>query len=442
MFKYLPHTEEDIKAMLEVVGVNNIEDLFSEIPAELMGQDLDVPFSHSELELQRRFQDLADKNTTLIPFVGAGAYDHYTPSVIRHIIERQEFLTAYTPYQPEISQGTLQYIFEYQSHICELTGMDVSNASMYDGATSTAEAMFMAIGAKKRDKILLSKTVNPNIIEVLKTYARFRNITIDYIDSIDGETSIEDFKQKNSKEYAGIIVQSPNFYGIIENYDGYREVLDETKSLFIMNSDISTLSVLKTPREYGVDIAIGDAQALGIPLGYGGPYIGYLATTKKLMRKMPGRICGVTKDTEGKRAFVLTLQAREQHIRREKANSNICSNQSLLALFVTVYLAVMGKKGLKEAQMNSFNATHYLYEQVTSLEGFDVVFNKEFFKDCVIKTTKDVSKINELLFDKGILGPLDLELFDPTMKNYLLFSATEKRTKKEIDLLVSVLEVA
>ena len=442
MFKYLPHTEEDIKEMLEVIGVDNIEDLFSEIPTELMGQDLNVPFSHSELELQRRFQDLADKNTTLIPFVGAGAYDHYTPSVIRHIIERQEFLTAYTPYQPEISQGTLQYIFEYQSHICELTGMDVSNASMYDGATATAEAMFMAIGAKKRSKILVSKTVNPNIIEVLKTYAKFRNITIDYVDSLNGETSIDDLKSKNSKEYAGIIVQSPNFYGIIENYEGYREILDETKSLFIMNSDISTLAVLKTPKEYGVDIAIGDAQALGIPLGYGGPYIGYLATTTKLMRKMPGRICGVTKDTEGKRAFVLTLQAREQHIRREKANSNICSNQSLLALFVTVYLSVMGKKGLKEAQMNSFNATHYLYEQVTKLDGFEAVFNKEFFKDCVIKTTKNVDKLNDLLFDNGILGPLDLSRFDKNMVNHLLFSATEKRTKKEIDLLVSVLEVA
>lgn len=440
MFKYLPHTEDDIKKMLEVIGVNNIEDLFSEIPTELMGQDLNVPFSHSELELTKHFVELGNKNKQLIPFVGAGSYDHYTPSVIRHIIERQEFLTAYTPYQPEISQGTLQYIFEYQSHICELTGMDVSNASMYDGATATAEAMFMATNAKKGNKVLVSKTVNPNVIEVIKTYAKFRDIEIEYVDALHGETNIEDLKQKLTKEHACLIVQSPNFYGVIEDYNGYREVLDEVKALFIMNSDISTLSVLKTPAEYGVDIAVGDAQSLGIPLWYGGPYIGYLATTSKLMRKMPGRICGVTKDTEGKRAFVLTLQAREQHIRREKANSNICSNQSLLALFVTVYLAVMGKQGLKEAQMNSFNATHYLYEEVTKLDGFDKVFDKEFFKDVVVKTDKDVTKINDALYEAGILGPLDLGLFDKEMKQHVLFSATEKRTKAEIDQLVSVLE--
>jgi glycine dehydrogenase subunit 1 len=440
MFKYLPHTEQDIKEMLEVIGVNNIEDLFNEIPRELMGQEIDVPFSHSELELTKHFQSLGKKNMQLIPFVGAGAYDHYTPSVIRHIIERQEFLTAYTPYQPEISQGTLQYIFEYQSLITELTGMDVSNASMYDGATATAEAMFMATAAKKRQKILVSKTVNPNIIEVLKTYAKYRDITVDFIDEENGVTSLDDFKTKNSKEYAGIIIQSPNFYGAIEDLNGYREVLDETKSLFIMNSDISTMCVLKTPAEYGVDISVGDAQSLGVPLGYGGPYIGYLATTKKLMRKMPGRICGVTTDTEGKRAFVLTLQAREQHIRREKANSNICSNQSLLALFVTVYLAVMGKQGLKEAQLNSVNATNYLYEQVTKVEGFEKVYEQDFFKDVVVRTTKDPKTVNKALLDKGILGPLCLGKYDETKNDLLLFSATEKRTKEEIDTLISVLE--
>jgi glycine dehydrogenase subunit 1 len=440
MFKYLPHTTKDIKEMLEVIGVNNIDDLFAEIPAELMGHDFDVPFSHSELELTKRFEELGKKNTQLVPFIGAGAYDHYTPSVIRHIIERQEFLTAYTPYQPEISQGTLQYIFEYQSLICELTKMDVSNASMYDGATATAEAMFMATNAKKRNRILVSATVNPNIIEVIRTYAVYRGIEVDLVDELDGVTSIEDFKAKNNKEYAGIIVQSPNFYGIIEDLSEVREILDETKGLFVMNSDISTLSVLKTPGEYGVDIAVGDAQSLGVPLWYGGPYIGYLATTKKLMRKMPGRICGVTTDSDGKRAFVLTLQAREQHIRREKANSNICSNQSLLALFVTVYLAVMGKQGVKEAQMNSFNATHYLYEQVTNLDGFEKVYNKEFFKDCVVKTTKDPQIIQDKLIENGILGPLSLGKFYKDKKDLLLFSATEKRSKEEIDLLVSVLE--
>ncbi len=439
MFKYLPHTEQDIKEMLEVIGVDNIDDLFSEIPKELLGIDLDLPKSHSELEIYNRFNELAAKNKELIPFVGAGAYDHYTPSVIRHLIERQEFLTAYTPYQPEISQGTLQYIFEYQSLICELTGLDVSNASMYDGSTATAEAMFMATAARKRDTILVSKTVNPNIIKVIETYALYRNLKVEYINELKGITDVEDFKAKNSKEYAGIIVQNPNYYGIIEDYSGYREILDETKGIFIMNHDPATLGILKSPAEYGVDIAVGDGQSLGIPLQFGGPYIGYLATTTKLMRKMPGRICGVTKDSEGKRAFVLTLQAREQHIRREKANSNICSNQSLIALLVTIYLAIMGKRGLVEVQTNSYNATHYLFDEVTKLPKFNKVFDHEFFKDVAIKTELNPEDINEKLYDEGILGPLHLGRFDSKMNNVLLFSATEKRTKGEIDKLVSIL---
>ncbi len=439
MFKYLPHTEADIKEMLEVIGVDNIDDLFAEIPKELMGRDLDLPKSHSELEIYKRFNELAAKNKELIPFVGAGAYDHYTPSVIRHLIERQEFLTAYTPYQPEISQGTLQYIFEYQSLICELTGLEVSNASMYDGSTATAEAMFMATAARKRDTILVSKTVNPNIIKVIETYALYRRLKVEYVNEIGGITDINDFKAKNSKDYAGIVVQNPNYYGIIEDYSGYREILDETKGIFIMNHDPATLGILKSPAEYGVDIACGDGQPLGIPLQFGGPYIGYLATTTKLMRKMPGRICGVTKDTEGKRAFVLTLQAREQHIRREKANSNICSNQSLIALLVTIYLAIMGKKGLVEAQKNSYSATHYLFDEVTKLPKFHKVFDHEFFKDVAIKTDLDAEVINDKLYEEGFLGPLNLGKYDKTMNNVLLFSATEKRTKGEIDKLVSIL---
>lgn len=439
MFKYLPHTEADIKEMLQVIGVDNIDDLFAEIPSELLDLDLDLPKSHSELEIYKKFTDLAAKNKELIPFVGAGAYDHYTPSVINHLVKRQEFLTAYTPYQPEISQGTLQYIFEYQSLICELTGLDVSNASMYDGSTATAEAMFMATAARKRDTILISRTVNPNIIKVVETYALYRNLKVEYINANNGITDIEDFRAKNSKEYAGIIVQNPNYYGIIEDYSGYREILDETKGIFIMNHDPATLGILKSPVEYGVDIAVGDGQPFGIPLQFGGPYIGYLATTTKLMRKMPGRICGVTTDTEGKRAFVLTLQAREQHIRREKANSNICSNQSLMALFVTIYLAIMGKKGLVEAQTNSYNATHYLFEEVTKLSKFDKVFNHEFFKDVAISTKLDPEVISDKLYEEGILGPLHLGKYDDSMNNVLLFSATEKRTKGEIDKLVAIL---
>lgn len=441
MFKYLPHTEKDIKEMLEVIGVQDINELFLEIPEELKNLDLDVPNAHSELEIERHFAALASKNKVLIPFMGAGSYDHYTPSIIKHLVTRQEFYTAYTPYQPEISQGTLQYIFEYQSIVTELTGLDVSNASMYDGATATAEAMFMATNARKRAKILISKTVNPNIIKVVETYAKYRNFTVDFIEEKDGVMDIEDFKTKNSKEYAGLIVQNPNFYGIIESYNEVRETLDETKGIFIMNSDIATLSILHSPKEHGVDIAVGDCQSLGVPLSFGGPYIGYLATTSKLMRKMPGRICGVTEDTDGKRAFVLTLQAREQHIRREKANSNICSNQSLYALFVTIYAAVMGKKGIVEAQKKSYNATHYLMEKVTGLDKFELVYNKPFFKDVLIKTSVKYQVIEDALYEAGMLGPLNIGKFDKSKEGYLLFSATEKRTKEELDTLVSVLEV-
>lgn len=441
MFKYLPHTKQDIEDMLQVIGVQDINDLFLEIPKSLKNLDLDVPRSHSELEIHQHFQSLASKNKPLIPFVGAGAYDHYTPSIIRHLIERQEFLTSYTPYQPEISQGTLQYIFEYQSIVCELTKMDVSNASMYDGATATAEAMFMATNAKKRDKILISKTVNPNVIAVVQTYAKYRGLSVDFVDEVNGITSVPDFKEKNSTDYAGIIVQNPNFYGIIEDFSEYRSILDETKGLLIINSDISTLSLLKSPGEYGADIAVGDAQALGVPLQFGGPFIGYLSTTEKLMRKMPGRICGVTTDSDGKRAFVLTLQAREQHIRRDKANSNICSNQSLLALFVTIYAAVMGKQGIAEAQQKSYNATHYLYEQITALEKFNGVYNQPFFKDCVIQSDIDAKTIADACLNNGLLGPLSLGTFDANKEGLFLFSATEKRTKEEIDQLVRVLEV-
>jgi len=439
MFKYLPHTSEDIKEMLETIGVSSIDELFREIPASLMDPSFDVPKSHSELALRKRMNELAKKNLELIPFVGAGAYDHYTPSVIRHVIERQEFLTAYTPYQPEISQGTLQYIFEYQSIVAELTGMDVSNASMYDGATATAEAMFMAVAARKKQTVLISRTINPNIINVVKTYAKYRDIEIVFIEEKDGQTNLEDLTNKISKDIAGVILQTPNFYGIIEDFSTVKETIEESKALLILNQDLASLSLLQTPGSMGVDIAVGEAQTLGLPLSYGGPYIGYLATTSKLMRKMPGRICGVTTDKEGKRAFVLTLQAREQHIRREKANSNICSNQSLLALAVTVYTAVMGKEGLKEAQMNSYKATHYLADQVTKLDKFSLVYEADFFKDVLIQTNIDEEIIEEALLQEGMLGPLQMKKFDESRTGQLLFSATEKRTKQEIDHLVQVL---
>ena len=439
MHKYMPHTHEDVKAMLEKIGVKDLDALFAEIPKELMHRDMDLPRSMSELELYDHFDKLTSQNKPLIPFMGAGAYDHYTPSVIRHLIERQEFLTAYTPYQPEISQGTLQYIFEYQSMITQLTGMDVSNASMYDGATATAEAMFMACGQRRTDKILVSKTVNPNVIDVVKTYAKYRGLEVVMIEEDAGQTSLASLQSLMCKDYAGVIVQSPNVYGIIEDYTGFSEVISEHKGLFIINQDPSTLTHLKTPASWGADIAVGEAQSLGVPLSYGGPYIGYMATTKKYMRKMPGRICGVTKDKDGKRAFVLTLQAREQHIRRDKANSNICSNQSLLALFVTIYMSIMGKKGVYEAQKISFNHAHYLEEKLLELPTFERIFDRPFFKEFTLKTSLDVKLLNETLKDKGYLGPLPLVTFDQSKQGLVTFAVTEKRTKAQIDDFVHII---
>ncbi len=440
MFKYLPHTHQDIEEMLKTIGVSDICDLFKDIPEELKDFELDLPSQMSEIELRKHFKELEKMNRPLIPFMGAGAYDHYTPSIINHLIQRQEFLTAYTPYQPEVSQGTLQYIFEYQSMICQLTGMDVSNASMYDGSTATAEAMFMAKAARRKNKILVSETINPNILNVIRTYAAPQGIEVVLIKEENGHVSLADLKEKLDGDTAGFIAQTPNVYGIIEDYSGFSDSLKEEKALFIINQDPSTLSHLKTPTEYGADIAVGEAQSLGVPLGYGGPYIGYLATTKKYMRKMPGRICGITEDADGKRAFVLTLQAREQHIRRDKANSNICSNQSLMALFVTIYMATMGKKGLYEVQQISYNHAHYLHDMLLKLAHFEVAFdNQPFFKEFTLKTDLDIEKMNQKLAKHGFLGPLNQGLFREDKAGLVTFAVTEQRTKEEMDTLIRIL---
>ncbi len=440
MFKYLPHTPEDIQAMLKTIGVKDINELYSDMPKTLKGVDLDIPSSMSEIELTEHFKTLAGENRPLKSFMGMGAYDHYTPSVIRHLIERQEFLTAYTPYQPEVSQGTLQYIFEYQSMICELTGMDVSNASMYDGATATAEAMYMAVNVrKKRRHILVSETVNPVIVDVLRTYAYNQDIDLELVSEKEGVSDVSALKDAMRHDTAALITQTPNRYGHIEDFEDLGEACSANKTLFVINQDPSTLSHLKTPRDQGADIAVGEAQTLGVPLSFGGPYIGYFATTKKLMRKMPGRICGVTEDTDGLRAFVLTLQAREQHIRREKANSNICSNQSLMALFVTIYLSIMGKKGLYEAQNISKNHAHYLHDMLLKLPHFEDPFEKPFFKEFTLKTSLDVTQMNKLLSEQGYLGPFDQGAFSEDKAGLVTFSVTEKRTKEEMDHFIDIM---
>lgn len=443
MFKYFPHTEADIQLMLEKIGIKSTDDLFADIPHKVVyNKDYNVPASMSEIELRKYFEKLGEKNQKLTVFAGGGAYDHYSPSVINPLISRSEFLTAYTPYQPEIAQGTLQYIFEYQSMICELTGMDCTNASMYDGATATAEAMFMAIAnAKKKNTVLISSTVNPNVLKVVKTYAKYKGINVIEIAEKDGVTDKQDMLAKlSSDDVAGVIVSGINYYGIIEDYTGYADAIHEAKALFVINSDPSALSVIKTPGEWGADIACGDGQPLGMPLNFGGAYIGFLACKKDLVRKLPGRIAGATTDVDGKRAFVLTLQAREQHIRREKANSNICSNQSLMALYVTIYMSLMGKEGLREVNNLSYSGAHYLYDQLIATEKFTPVFDKPFLKEFTIRTTLNLDKISKKLLDNSILGGIRLGDHKTEMKDCLLFCVTEKRSKEEIDRLVTLIK--
>ena len=433
--KYFPHTKEDIEQMLAVAGLKSMDDLFAEIPEQLLfNREFALPEAMSEAEIRRFFTELGNKNQNLVCFAGAGVEDHYSPSVINSILQRGEFLTAYTPYQPEISQGTLQYIFEYQSMITELTGLDVTNASMYDGTTATAEAMMMTIAAaKKRNKVLISATINPKVKRVVETYAKYQGVTVETIAEKEGVTDLADLQAKLSgDDVAGVIVAQPNFYGIIEDYTGVADMCHAKKSLLVMNANPSSLAVLKTPAEWGADIACGDAQSLGIPMTYGGPYVGYLATTNALVRKLPGRIVGATTDVDGKRAFVLTLQAREQHIRREKANSNICSNQSLMALYVTIYLSLMGYKGLKEVNSASYGGAHYLAEQLVATGKCCMAFDKPFMNEFAVKTTVPAKDIQEALLAEGILGGVRIA------DDMLLFCVTEQRTKAEMDKLVEV----
>lgn len=437
-YKYFPHTDTELKEMLEVCGKRSLDELFDEIPENIQfKRDYNLPSEMSEVELRRFFAELGAKNKPLTCFAGAGCYDHYSPAVISHIISRSEFLTSYTPYQAEISQGTLQYIFEFQSMMTELTGMEVGNASMYDGATATAEAMMMAVSAaKKKNKVLVTSTLNPNVKAVVETYAKYQGIELDYIAECGGVSDKADFEEKVAKgDVAGVIVASPNYYGIVEDYEGWADACHAQKALLIMNCQASTLGAIKSPGEWGADIAAGDGQSLGIPMNFGGPYVGFLCTKKALIRKMPGRVVGATKDLNGKRSFVLTLQAREQHIRREKATSNICSNQSLMALYVTIYLALMGSKGLKEVNELSYSGAHYLAEQLCNTGKFEMAYaDKPFLNEYAVKTMLDIDKLQAECAAKGILA--GVKIADDT----LLLCVTELRSKAEIDKLVDIVK--
>ena len=444
MFPYIPNTKQDEAKMLEVLGIDSVDRLFDDIPEQVkLNRRLNLCAPLSEAEVSKHIRGLADKNTStneLICFLGAGAYDHAIPSVIHHLVSRSEFNTAYTPYQPEISQGTLQAIFEYQTMIANVTGMEVSNASMYDGASATAEAAMLAVANQKGNTILISETVHPEVREVVKTYMRFNNVNVIELPSVNGVTDIEKLKNVISKETVGVIVQSPNFFGNIEDYTEAVEVTHENKALFIMNVDPIAMSILKTPGEYGADLAVGEGQVLGNGLNYGGPYLGFMAASTKQMRKLPGRIVGQTLDLDGKRAFTLTLQAREQHIRREKATSNICSNQALNALCATIYLSALGKEGLKEVATQCVKKSHYAQRKLIETGKFRAVYDAPFFKEFVLETDMAIEKLNEKLAEKGFLGGFDLGKAYPSDQNRVLFCVTEKRTKEEIDALVEAME--
>ena len=434
MFKFFPHTEEDLQAMMEKAGVERLDDLYAQIPETIRFRgDYQLPSGMSELEVRDLFEKLGSQNKQLTCFAGFGVYDHYMPSVIPSLLQRSEFLTSYTPYQAEISQGTLHYIFEYQSMMAELTGMDISNASMYDGTTAAAEAMMMAVAAgKKVNKVLVSAGLNPKTREVLDTYALHQGIELVTISLKDGVTDLNDLKARLAEGgVAGVMVQQPNVYGIVEDLTGFAEACHEQKALFIMDCVAADLAILKTPGEWGADIAVGDGQSLGIPMQFGGPYVGYMCCTEKLIRKMPGRIVGMTKDNRDQRAFVLTLQAREQHIRRQKATSNICSNQSLMALFVTIYMSLMGKQGLKEAAQLSYAGAHYLCDELLKTGRFSLAFDRPFFNEFYVKYDGDADTLYQRFIEAGILGGVRYE-------DGFLFAVTEKRTKEESDNLVKM----
>lgn len=443
-FRYLPVTEEDRRAMLAVLGISSVEQLFDDIPEEVRFKGrLSLPQAMDEPSLTRHMSRLAGKNTALtqaVSFLGAGAYEHYIPSVVNHVISRSEFYTAYTPYQPEISQGELQAIFEFQTMISELTGMEVANSSMYDGPTALAEAAGVAFAVTRKREILISRTVHPESRAILATQAKGLGLDIREIPEKDGVTDWEALTSAVSAETAAVIMQSPNFFGNLEDLERASSLAHQQKALFIVSTNPISLGLLKPPGEYGADIVVGDAQPMGIPVQFGGPHCGFFAVTRKLMRKVPGRIVGQTVDEDGERGFVLTLQAREQHIRREKATSNICSNQALNALAAAVWMTALGKRGLQELARLNLDKAGYARQRLSQAPGVEPLFNQPYFNEFAVKLSKPVGEINRELLQRGIIGGYDLGRDYPEYDGAMLVAVTEMRTKEEIDGLARALE--
>ena len=433
MGSYVPSTQAERQEMLEAIGLKDYQDLYRDVPQSMiLDHPLDIPSGKSELEVSRAMTAMADKNTLFFTVLrGAGAYDHYIPSIVKYIPAKEEFLTAYTPYQAEMSQGVLQSIFEYQTMICELTGMDVSNASVYDGATAAAEAAAMC-RARKRTVTLISAAAHPDTINTVRTYCYGTGDELRVVPMKDGKTDLDALKEMLTPDVASFYVQQPNFFGQLEDAEAIGQLVHEAGAMYILGCNPIALGIMKTPRDCGADIAVGEGQPLGMPLSYGGPYLGYMATTKKYMRKLPGRIVGETVDSKGERAYVLSLQAREQHIRREKASSNICSNQALCALTASVYMAAMGPQGIAEAARQCLSKAHYLADALCKLPGVSLKYQGDFFHEFVT-VLPQADAVLAALEEAGILGGLPVE-------GGVLWCATEKVSKAELDRAVEIVK--
>ncbi len=439
---YIPHTEADRAAMLAEIGVETIADLFLDVPEAVRFPELRLPEPLSEMEILRELREMSERNTDLdhyACFLGAGAYNHFIPSTVSHVTGRAEFYTAYTPYQPEISQGTLQSIYEYQTMVCQLTGMEVANASHYDGATSLAEAALMAVSISRgrRKKIVISPLVHPEYRQTLRTYIRGTELMVTGDEDLTRE--LDDLKAMLDENTACLIIQNPNFLGQLEDVNGLADAVHEAGALFVVAVDPISLALFKPPGEYGADIVVGEGQSLGNQLNFGGPYLGIFACREKYVRRMPGRLVGATVDTEGRRGFVLTLTPREQHIRREKATSNICTNEALCALAAGAYLVTMGKHGLRKVAELCYHKAHYAAQHIAEIPGFELVGDRPFFKEFVVRCPKAPAEINRRLLERKIIGGYELGRAYSHLADCMLFCVTEMNTKEEIDHLVGAL---
>lgn len=433
MGTYIPNSAAEERAMLDSLGLNTAAQLFDHLPSEVRLETLDIPEGRSELQVQETVEAIAEKNCRFRSiFRGAGAYHHYIPSIVKSVTSKKEFVTAYTPYQAEISQGVLQSIFEYQSMICQLTGMEVSNASVYDGAVAAAEAIVMC-QERKRSRALVSGSVNPQILAVIKTYSESHGIPVEILPTTNGLTDPAALAAALTADDACVYFQQPNFYGLLENGEALTEAAHKVGAKVIMGVNPISLGILKSPGEYGADIAVGEGQSLGLPMGFGGPYLGFMACTQAMMRRLPGRIVGQTTDAKGNRAFVLTLQAREQHIRREKATSSICSNEALCAMTASVYLAAMGPDGLAECARQCCNNAHYAAQEISRISGFSLRHAAPFFHEFVTECPIDPAVLTQKLANRGILGGLPVE-------RGILWCVTEMNNKDQIDSLAEILK--